>query len=254
MKKYVLMIIMLLMVIPQFVFADIIPVWSTLYSEDEVGVGSVITYKVAGYARYNGSGSHSDLNGKIIYNAEQLKVSQIYVKTSACYYDECGDVEDQHNASNTKMNISKNENGIIEYTITTDSRTINNAYVYVMFEIKEIPSDDSIKVNFIPTDKTVINNANFLTAELDMEETEEDNGYTGEDEFIDDSNNNTDSEKNDENKTEEDDESYWGYKTKESDSKNTILLIALIGSVGINLLLVVLLIIFAIKYKTKNEI
>lgn len=261
MKKYVLLFIMMIgLCIPHFVSADAISVWSDLSSEGTVKEGSVITYQVSGYALYNANGNHSDLNGTVTYDSTQLKVNKIYVETSSCYYDECGD-SNNTTTTNTKLNITKNSAGTIKYTLTTDAQTIVNAKVYVLFEIKSMPSEDTIKVRFIPDDKTVLDGESYLEEELFIEENGDESGVSEDDNYDngyeEDLNDETyeEPEEKDEvanNDATDEDVKKTNTNNKKVEKDNTFLYLSIV-SIILNVVLIVLLIVKSKKNKT-NEI
>ncbi len=263
MKKYVLLFIMMIgLCIPHFVAADAISVWSDLSGEGTVKKGSIITYQVSGYALYNTNGNHSDLNGTITYDSTQLKVNKIYVETSSCYYDECGD-SNNTTTTNTKLNITKNTAGTIKYTLTTDAKTIINAKVYVLFEIKSMPSEDNIKVRFIPDDKTVLDGESYLEEELFIEENGDESDGSEDDNYDDgyeeDVNDETfeEPEENDEvvndDATDEDGKKTTTNTNDKKDEKDNTFLYLSIVSIMLNVVLIVLLIVKSKKNKP-NEL
>ena len=192
MRKNILLIILTLCFLaPVGVNADSIPPYAEAYTEDEViQVGTTITYNLSGVASEDETGNDSDINGKIIYNSNELELITFEFEEGYCYYDECGEPSDEDLVTTATIKIIANEPGSFEYEIISTAQYGKPVEVNLTFIVKSVPSDSEMKIKFIPDDVSVLEYSDYETDGYIEKEvmTSCKDGYCPEDDYIEDDN------------------------------------------------------------------
>ena len=243
MKKIFILIIMMLIVLPMTINADMIPVSVRSYS-NEITVGSTVNYVVLGATYDYADGSN--LNGKFIYDTNYLE----YLNIS------CVDpLYTEGEIILPEIKIINHKDGVLEYKVNNEAG-IEGAYeVTISFKVKAVPSEGPLRVKFYPVSSDVLYGAEYVAIGANVignKKTEDTNEFY----YPEDENEQSTEDENEQSTEDENEQSTEGKINKtvcKENKTNIVLLVSLIISIVVNVILAILLFIKTRKKeKSKN--
>ncbi|MBQ7104885.1 MAG: hypothetical protein IJN90_03430 [Bacilli bacterium] len=234
MKKIKLFILLLLLCIPFFTEADMIPISLDSYS-NEVSIGSTVTYVVTGVAFEEGKGTN--LDGKFIYDTNYLEYVDI-----TC--DDPNFIEGE--TIRPEIKIVEKNNGLLEYNVINEFGLEGIYEVKITFKVKAVPREGQLEVKFYPKDSSVLYDSDYANIGINVLGNPVIEDDVNNEEIVEEENIVENEKTEDSKKTESTD------KCKELENTNKLVVIILIISILGNIITIVCLVIQSRKFKMKN--